>query len=172
MKKLFAWFLPKSWREGFFGGLIVVFLVTVGWMALLDRNPSTNVSWEILTPVVRQGDNFRISYDLEWRSPCRIIGMRFIVDGAGYRHERIYDARYVEEGPASFVIGVPVPPSAAPGQAEYRGELEYACNIWQRVFPLRRTITARPFEIIPADPNSSGRASPATLTFTQLPHVR
>lgn len=166
------WLLPKSWREAVFGSFFIAFVSTIGYLMIIDRQPLAQNDSEILTPVVRQGEDFRISYDVVWNSNCRVTGYRFIVDGAGYRHERLIDTRMVAQGEEQFVISIPVPIAASPGEAEYRGEVEYECNMLQRVFPLRRTLTVRSFQIIAGTPNSSSGISYLQCPAEQPIHVQ
>lgn len=157
-----AWtLLPRSAREAIIGAPLVFVLVAIGYLYFLDREPIVAAKSEVLTPTVEQGQFFRLQYKIQWSGRCRVTGYRFIVDGAGYRHERFVDTRYVEQGEDDFTISLRVPLAATPGQAQYRGEVEYVCNPLQQLWPLRRNISVRHFEIVPGTPTADG----LTMTF-------
>lgn len=149
-------FIPRSPRELVIGAPLVVFLSMAGYLYFIDREPVITSRSQILTPVVAQGEFFQISYSIRWSSRCRITAYRFIVDGAGYRHERLVDTRYVQAGQDDFTISVRVPLGAAPGLAQYRGEIEYVCNVLQQLWPITRQLTVRQFEIVPGKPAARG----------------
>lgn len=156
---LFARPTPRE-AVGYAGAFAL--MLTIGYYAVIDRNPIIETESEMLTPVVMQGDEFRIAYRTEWSSDCRVTGWRVVVDGAGISYNIDPDSRLVRRGEDEFIISIPIPRAAAPGEAIYRGQIKYECNWLQRAFfPVVRDITPRQFTIA-----SAGRPllwNPATM---------
>lgn len=133
---------------------VVILSTAVVWLCysfFLDRSPIVSSEWNVITPHVKQGDDFEIKYDIVWSNDCTVTNFRVIVDGAGFIHARDREVRDVVKGVDSFVVSVNVPSNAAVGQALYRGVVQYQCNIVQAVWPLERELLPREFTIYGKD---------------------
>ncbi|MBS9720155.1 hypothetical protein JYU29_05575 [Tianweitania sp. BSSL-BM11] len=136
----------------------IVCVLAVPWMywAIMDRKPAASSVSEVITPTVMQGDFLQIDYDVIWASTCEIIAFRYIIDEMQVEWPISAQQRIVEAGPSKFTIRIPVPMAAAPGNALYRGTLRFACNPWQRFFPLEQNLRERQFQIV-ANPELTWR---------------
>lgn len=141
---------PNSLREWSLTLPLVAIIVTVGVSLVLDRRPVVSSKSELLTPQVRAGEEFIISYEIEWNRNCRIDGRRFIVDSTRKTHPFALDSRWVRPGVDTFDIRLTVPKDAALGPADYRGVIQYRCNWIQNLVPIEQTLSTREFEILPA----------------------
>lgn len=150
------WLLPSRFREGVLYAIAAVFLTYLNYALFIDTRVWETIRSEVLTPRVVAGENFQIAYQIEWSSSCQVTGFRFIVDGAGFQHERVRDVRMVDAGLEDFVISIPVPRGAAPGEAVYTGVVQYICNPVQRfIAPMEIPLRPRPFSILPPAENIS-----------------
>lgn len=147
--------IPRTPWERVSAIFTVCLAATLGYWAIIDRNPSTYGRGEILTHEVYPGGEFSIRYNVQWNSTCRITGYRFIIDSAGQQYTVAPDTRFISPSDApEFTISIPIPLSAQPGPATYRATLFYECNPLQRMFPLERQVADRPFTILPSKSSS------------------
>src|SRR5690554_224393 len=96
--RFLRWLTPDSFREGVLyavGACTIAYLIHAVY---IDTRVWDRINSNVLTPVVAAGENFQISYQIEWSSSCEVRGFRFIVDGDGYQHERTMDIRNVDAG--------------------------------------------------------------------------
>jgi len=141
--------IPQSRREWFLTLPFALLLVVIAVSLLLDRSPVARSRVTLLTPQVKVGEEFKLEYDVVWRSSCRVEGRRFIVDSGRKAHSFMPDSRRVHDGPDRFEITLQVPKDAALGPAEYQGTIQFRCNWLQDLLPIEQTLSVREFEIIP-----------------------
>lgn len=147
--RFIKWMIPDTLREGLLYALSACTIAYLVHAIYIDTRVWHTIDSQVLTPVVTAGENFQIRYQVEWSSSCEVRGFRFIVDGNGYQHERTMDIRNVDAGFDDFTLSIPVPLSAASGQAYYTGVVQYVCNPIQRwLSPMEVELMARPFTIV------------------------
>lgn len=148
LMRFLKWVLPSGLRETILYGTSALFLAYLTFAVFIDVRVWNSIDSEVLTPDVAPGENFQIRYRIDWTNSCQVTGFRFIIDGAGYQHERVRDVRMVDVGREDFTVSIPVPASAAPGNAFYTGVVQYVCNPVQRFLaPMEIPLRPRPFVI-------------------------
>lgn len=122
---------------------ILVFLMALFVSAIIFA-PSLLIFWyneaapvaysrrEVLTPTVAPGGVLKIRITAEITKSCISTVYRSIIDGAGYQHDA---APVTRPAFTNYLVELPVPLGAAPGEASYRARVEWVCNPVQRWFP-------------------------------------
>lgn len=148
VRNVYKTIFPQSPREWSMTLPLAAFIVVAGVSLVLDRRPVVSSSAQLLTPQVKAGEDFVISYAIEWSTNCRIDGRRFLVDSTRKSIPFAPDTRLVRKGLDQFEIRLTVPKDAALGPAQYRGVIAYKCNWLQSLLPIEQTLSTRDFEII------------------------
>lgn len=136
----------------------VVAAIVSNWA--FDRSPPFAITGPVVVTGGEVGKEVRFSADVrrDLDRECDVSFSRFIIDGAGYRHD------IITKGPATMsakaireqdglmnhrlLITVITPPGGVPGDAVYLTNLDYICNPTHHIKPIRVVIVI-PFKLLP-----------------------
>lgn len=156
MTRIIVWAGKSFWIKWL--GFIAVVIQAGVWA--FDRTPP----YEVLSPVlVFNGPpggsvKFQAKVRRDLDRDCSVEFMRYIIDGAGARHDLPNDPRHLsaegirkmaeQMGLDRLILSVAIPIDATPGPSVYGTELEYTCNPIHVFKPITVTSLFR-FVILP-----------------------
>ncbi len=128
-------------------GLLLLGLLSLGWMALDTRPPFEVLRVEpaIAAPGESVTITAKVRRDLDRECSCKM--RRALFDGAGVRHDDATDYEFSaeairamsESSSDTLSLKIRVPIDAAPGKARVESDLAYRCkgNLVHLVWPIR-----------------------------------
>jgi hypothetical protein len=114
---------------------------TIGSWAVDRDPPTTVVNREVVTPILRPGEDLQIKFTMLRHRRCEIRSDRQIIDSKGVQF--LLDPIIVINPPVDlgmttpFTLAVPTPSNMAAGRAQFQYAATWVCNPIHRVFPIR-----------------------------------
>lgn len=121
----------------------------LGWWIAQRTPPVDLIEWELLTPVVRPGQDLKVRYSVLRRESCETRYQRTYRDGEGARF--VLDEHIlISTGPMgrdSYVSLVTISHRAVQGDATFRGVIMYNCNPVHSIWPIVQVLPPVKFRI-------------------------
>lgn len=146
-------FVPDSWLERVFWGLIGVPLVLFAWQAFDRADPATVLERTLLTPEVRPGQLLKIKIKQRQNYAAEVTIYRSLYDGYGYRFDYGVQQSPPKDLQPEFITQIPVLRAASPGAAKLVTTVCWArpFNLAHQVWPICRDTPPTEFTILPVD---------------------